>query len=82
MPVPAQNSARARVKADYISLEGKGGYRALGALWGVSTGVAWKLANIENYWPKDPGIRKILKEKARDLGIEIVKKRRKIVFYL
>lgn len=80
--VTAQNSIRALVKADYTSLIGKGGYRALGALWGVSSGVAWNLKNTENYWPKDPEIQKMLLEKAKERGVLIKKKRKKRVFYL
>ncbi len=66
----AQNSIRRLISRDYQLLKGKGGYRAVGKLWGVSSGLAWDMVNVDNYWPKDKEIQRIIIEKAKQRGIE------------
>ena len=64
-----REAIRARMAEDYYNLHGVGGYVVVGGIWGVSAGVAWKLINDENYWPKNKKILRTLKKKAEEFNL-------------
>ena len=67
----ARKHFRARVKAGYKIVEGKGGYEAVGRVLGLSGGMVWKFCEEPGYWPKDPVIRRRIEIKAREMGITV-----------
>jgi len=71
-----RREVRRRFRADYKYYKGHGGYDAVGELWGVSSGVAWKMCNEKNYWPTDEKIQWQIKNKARELGIIVSRRKR------
>ena len=73
----ARKQIRKRVKADYESFIEKGGYEAVGDIWGLSGGMIWRILNEPGYWPKDPAIRRQIEMKAREFGIPIKTRGRK-----
>lgn len=70
----AREQFRARLRAAYKTVEGKGGYEAVGLVLGLSGGMVWKFCEEASYWPKDPDIRRRIKIKAREMGIILGKK--------
>lgn len=70
-----RKAIRRAMKADYKSYKGKGGYDAVGAVWGVSGGLVWKINKNKEYWPKDKKILLALEIRARIIGIPFPRKR-------
>lgn len=70
-------SVRQSLRAEYHELHGSGGYRVLGDIWGISTGVAHSLCTKDNYWPSDHGIQLALEAAARSRGIAVRRRGRK-----
>lgn len=58
------------IKADYVSMGTKKSYHAVGLIWHISSGTAWRMIT-RRHWPTDSKIRRVLMEKARGRGIEI-----------
>lgn len=67
----AREQFRARLRAAYKTVEGKGGYEAVGLVLGLSGGMVWRLCEEDRYWPKDPDIRRQIEIKAREMGITV-----------
>ena len=65
------------MKKDYHQYHAYGGYRRIGDIWGISSGMAWNMINKDNYWPKSKKIQEILEAKAEERGIRITKPGRK-----
>ena len=59
-----RKAIRERMAEDYYNLHGKGGYDVVGAFWGLSGGMVYRIINDEDYWPKHKKILKVLREKA------------------
>lgn len=60
-----RKAIRVSIKRDYRSCKGRGGYNAVGRMWGVSGGMVHKIIN-NGHWPKDKKIEmKILIEASR-----------------
>ena len=72
-----RDSVRARLRAEYDSKSHQGGFRSLGAIWGVSSGVAHSLYSKDNYWPSDHAIQLALEAAARSRGIAVRRRGRK-----
>lgn len=64
-----RDSVRLALRAEYDSQGHQGGFRSLGASWGVSSGVAHSLYSKDNYWPSERGIRLAIEAAARSRGI-------------
>jgi len=62
---------RSAIKRDYHTMKGRGGYDAVGLIWGVSGGMAWQFVNEEYFWPTDENIEKIVLLVAQSIGIRI-----------
>jgi len=73
----ARKQIRKRMKTDYESQEGKGGYEAVGDIWGLTGGMVWRIVKEPGYWPKDKEIRRRIAMKARELGLAIKQRGRK-----
>ena len=73
----ARKQIRRKLKQDYESMADQGGYEAVGASWGLTGGMVWRMINEEGYWPTDPVIRQKIELKARELGIPVGKPGRK-----
>jgi len=69
----ARKAIMKQVVRDYADM---GGYAAVGDIWGISSGLAWKIIN-EDYWPKSKDIRDCLIQRARQRGMLIKRKGRK-----
>ena len=54
--VTAYNTIRRRLAREYEHLYQKGGWRAVGAAYGITAGMAWRIAR-QGYEPKDALIR-------------------------
>ena len=59
------------------SLEGKGGYSALGRSWGLAPAMVWRMLNEPGYWPKDKTICSHILQKAKEKGIVVRRPGRK-----
>ena len=68
-----RTAVKALMVEDYISFDS---YRLIGDIWHISSATAWRLINRKNYWPSSWKIRRILREKAKERGIEIVSRKR------
>lgn len=77
-----RKAIRKSMKQLYHILKGKGGYDAVGTVWGVSGGMAWKMIKDRNYFPKDPAILYQLEIRARVLGFKFPVRREKDLFAL
>lgn len=51
------DTVRREMKKAYRRLAGKGGWRAVGAEFGVDNAIAWRIVNEAGYEPTDPKIR-------------------------
>ena len=72
MPNPFFTALEAIKRAfisEYQYLYRRGGYKALGASWGVSQGTAWRMVNNPDYVPKKEEIINQLLLAAHDKGI-------------
>ena len=59
---------RRAIKNDYHTL---GSYEKAGAVWAISSGMAWKFINEDYYWPTDKKIEKMVLLIASSIGIRI-----------
>lgn len=71
MSLTGRKAIRQRIKQDYQVLKGHGGYDAVGLIWHISGGMAWKFDNEEYYWPKDKEIEKRILIVASNRGINL-----------
>ena len=76
MPARLCTRIRGVIREDYNSLPSRNVYRLLGDIWGTSSGTAWRLIHVENYWPSSKRIQRVLREKARERGIVIESRER------
>lgn len=66
---PALEAIKRAFIAEYQYLSKHGGYRVLGASWGVSQGTAWRMVNNPDYVPKKEEIIDQLLLAAHDKGV-------------
>jgi len=59
MTVTAGNGIRAKLREEYQRQVGSGGWRAVGTVFGISGGMAYRVA-VQGYEPRDGEIRKRL----------------------
>ena len=71
MALTGRKAVRAQIKRDYHTLKGRGGYDAVGLIWGVSGGTAWNFVNTDYYWPSDPKIEETVLLIASRVGINL-----------
>ena len=71
----AMNNILTAIEADYEALGSKKSFHTVGLIWHISSGTAWRMIK-KGHWPSSKRIRRVLMEKAKERGIEIVRRKR------
>ncbi len=66
-----REAIRERMREDYYNLHGKGSYEVVGGFWEITGGMAHRIINNDNYFPKDPRILRVLRKKAEEFNLGI-----------
>ena len=75
IPCPAMNNILTAIQIDYEALGNKKSFRAVGDIWGLSSGTTHRMIT-KGHWPASKRIRRVLMEKARERGIQIISRKR------
>ena len=71
----AMDAILTAIKANYEALGSKKSYHVVGDIWGLSSGTTHRMIT-KGHWPSSKKIRRILLDKARERGIEIIRRKR------
>ena len=69
IPLTMRKSIRERMAEDYHRLPIRKNFQAVGAFWGITGGMAYRIIKDEKYWPKDKRILKTLRRKAEEFNL-------------
>ena len=73
----AHKQIREKLREEYESQREAGGYNAVAASWGLTSGMVWRIVNEPDYWPSDPEIRERVIFQAQLRGVLVRRPGRK-----